>query len=206
MNYYREIVQDHSRPLKPSSTIPSVSLRIPESEKRRHAADVERARIEGIELGITQGREFAQQELSPALELIQNYATMLAAERADLTARFENQLVNLATQMASKILNAELSVKPELLANIVKNAFRSLGEARQVTVRVHPQDLSLLRERAEEIAESLLSSTSLDVRPDESLSRGDCIVDSDIGSLDARLATQLETLKHQLELSLGKTE
>ena len=82
-------------------------------------------RLDGIEQGKAIGRESAQQELAPALELMQNYATMLAAERADLAARLESQLIALATQMAERILNAELSVKPELLAEIVKNAFRS---------------------------------------------------------------------------------
>jgi flagellar assembly protein FliH len=206
VNFFREIVHDQPKSLKTPLGESNFALRVPASEKRRHAADIERARLEGIEQGKAVGREAAQQELAPALELMQNYATMLAAERADLASHFESQLIALATQMAERILNVELSVKPELLSEIVKNAFRSLGEAKQVTVRVHPKDLALLKERAQEIAQHLASSAVLDIRPDDTLGRGDCLVDSDIGSLDARLHTQLETLKQQLEISLGKTE
>ena len=206
VNYFREIVQDPARSMKSSLADSNIALRIPISEKRKHAAEIERARLDGIEQGKAIGRESAQQELAPALELMQNYATMLAAERADLAARLESQLIALATQMAERILNAELSVNPELLAEIVKNAFRSLGEANQVTVRVHPKDLAILQERAQEVAQQLASSASLTLRPDDSLMRGDCLIDSDIGSLDAKLSTQLETLKQQLEISLGKNE
>ena len=63
-----------------------------------------------------------------------------------------------------------------------------------------------MQERAQEVAQQLASSASLTLRPDDSLMRGDCLIDSDIGSLDAKLSTQLETLKQQLEISLGKNE
>lgn len=205
VNFFKEIVQDPMRAARPSVlTNPNVALRLPESEKRKQAVEVEKARLEGIEQGKSLGREVAQRELMPALELMQQYATMLAAERADLSARFEEQLVSLATQMAEKILNAELNVKPEMLVGIVKNALRSVTEAKQVTLRVHPQDLELLRAKTEEIAAGLSSTAVLDLRPDDSLRRGDCLVDSDIGSLDAKLETQLTSLKQQLEMSLEK--
>ncbi len=205
VNFFKEIVQEPIRTGRPSVlSNPNVALRLPESEKRKHAAEIEKARLEGIEQGKSFGREIAQKELMPALELMQQYATMLAAERADLSARFEEQLVSLASQMAEKILNAELNVKPEMLIGIVKNALRSVTEAKQVTLRVHPQDLELLRTKAEEIAAGLSSSAALDLRPDDTLRRGDCMVDSDIGSLDAKLSTQLTSLKQQLEMSLEK--
>lgn len=205
VNFFKEVVQDPARPVRPATLLgTNAALRVPESERKRHAAEVERARLEGIEQGKILGRDIAFRELSPALELMEQYAQMLIAERADLALRFEDQLVSLATQMAEKILNTELQIKPELLAGIVKNALRSIGEAKQVTVRVHPKDLEILRDKTSEIASTLPSSAVLDLRPDESLSRGDCLIDSDIGSLDARLATQLSTLKQQLEMSLEK--
>lgn len=205
VNFFKEIVQDHMRPARPSTlSSPNVALRLPESEKRKQAAELEKARLEGIENGKILGREIAQREFLPAIELMQQYATMLAAERADVSAKFEDQLVSLATQMAEKILNAELTVKPEMLAGIVKNALRSVTDAKQVTLRVHPQDLDLLKSKTEEIAASLSSSAVLDLRPDDTLKRGDCMVDSEIGSLDAKLATQLNSLKQQLEMSLEK--
>ena len=82
VNYFREIVQDPARSMKSSLADSNIALRIPISEKRKHAAEIERARLDGIEQGKAIGRESAQQELAPALELMQNYATMLAAERA----------------------------------------------------------------------------------------------------------------------------
>lgn len=203
VNYFREIVHDNIKQPRAASPGSDIALRMPESEKRRHAAEIERARLEGFEKGKVVGRDMAQQELTPAVELLQNYATMLAAERADVGARFEEQLVNLATRMAEKIINAEMSIRPELLADIVRGALKAVSDAKFVTVRVHPQDLKLLKERAMELASSLSSSSTLDLRPDEGIARGDCIVDTDIGSLDARLTTQLATLKQQLEVSLG---
>lgn len=205
VNFFKEVVQDPIRSTRtPVFGNPATALRLPESERRRQAAELEKVRLESIEQGKALGREIAQRELAPAIELLEQYAQMLVAERTDLAVRFEEQLVSLATQMAEKILHTELHIKPELLAGIVKNALRSIGEAKQVTVRVHPQDLELLRLKATEMATVLASSATIDLRPDDSLKRGDCMIDSDVGSLDARLATQLSSLKQQLEMSLEK--
>ena len=138
--------------------------------------------------------------------MLEQYALTLNAERKELAARFEEQLVMLASQMAEKILNAELSMKPALLANIVRAALKEISSATQVMIRVHPQDLALLKNRSQQLAEVLSGNSVLDFRPDETLARGDCLVDSDIGSLDARLTSQLKSLREQLESSMEKSE
>lgn len=206
VNYFREIVHEHPRATRSAASPASTPFvtREREAEKRRIASEVENAKHIGIEEGKTIGRQEALLELKPALKLLEEYATMLHAERQELANRFEAQLVSLATQMTEKILQFELTAKPELLVGIVRSALSGVSDAKQVTLRVHPQDIAMLRAKTESLAEMLSSSTALEFRPDETLKRGDCIIDSDIGSLDARLATQLVSLREQLETSMEK--
>jgi flagellar assembly protein FliH len=208
VNYFREIVHEQPRtsrtPATPAST--QFVTREREIEKKRMASEVEHANLLGIEEGKKIGRQEALQELKPALQLLEDYAKMLHAERQDLASRFEAQLVSLASQMTEKILQVELSARPELLVGIVRAALSGVSDAKQVTLRIHPQDIAMLKNKAETLAEMLSSSTALEFRPDDTLNRGDCIIDSDIGSLDARLATQLTSLREQLETSMEKSK
>ncbi|MCB9365969.1 MAG: hypothetical protein H6508_02105 [Calditrichaeota bacterium] len=206
VNYHRDIVCDPPRALKP---VPLPGLRaIKETslEQQRLTADVDAARQQGIIEGRALGQEDAVKELSSAFQLLEQYAKTLSAARSELAAKFESQLVTLATQMSEKILAAELSVKPELLTGIVRSALKEVSAANLVTIRVNPQDVTIVKQIAEQLKEILGSSSVLDFRPDETLKRGDCLVDSDIGSLDARLATQLAALREQLETSMEKGE
>lgn len=206
VNYFREIVHEQTRTTRsaPSQAAAPFVTREREAEKKRLASEVENAKRIGVEEGKAIGKQEALLELKPALKLLEEYATMLHAERHELASRFEAQLVSLATQMTEKILQSELTVKPELLVGIVRAALTGVSDAKQVTLRVHPQDIVMLKSKTESLAEMLSSSTALEFRPDETLKRGDCIIDSDIGSLDARLATQLVSLREQLETSMEK--
>ncbi|MBK6766419.1 MAG: hypothetical protein IPG71_08900 [bacterium] len=206
VNYFREIVHDTQRQARPSggrTTAPLVT-RERDAEKRKLASEVEQARRLGVEEGAALGKQAALNELKPALQMLEEYAGMLSAERQELASRFEAQLVSLATQMTEKILQVEMAARPELLVGIVRAALSGVSEAKQVALRVHPQDIAMLRDKADSLAEMLSSSTALEFRPDESLKRGDCMIDSDVGSLDARLATQLVSLREQLEMSVEK--
>ncbi|MBK6909463.1 MAG: hypothetical protein IPK53_05115 [bacterium] len=205
VNYFREMVTDPSRAARAAQppALPQ-RMRDTESDKRKQNAELDRARAAAFNEGIARGRADAQSELSGAAQLLEQYGTMLQAERSEVAERFEAQLVSLATQMAAKILHAELSVKPDLLLGMVKNAMSMLGDAKQVTVRVSSRDLRMLQQHGEEVKAKLSTSAALEWRADDSLKPGDCMIDSDLGTLDARLDTQLESLKQQLEASLEK--
>lgn len=207
VNYFRDIVWDPPRVASPSAArIVTQALRTRTEEVKHSAADLESIKRAGFAEGREMGRQEALREFQDAYDMLEQYALTLNAERKELAARFEEQLVMLASQMAEKILNAELSMKPALLANIVRAALKEISSATQVMIRVHPQDLALLKNRSQQLAEVLSGNSVLDFRPDETLARGDCLVDSDIGSLDARLTSQLKSLREQLESSMEKSE
>lgn len=205
VNYFREIVHDTPRPVRQGGlTVAPLVSREREAEKKKVASEVENARRLGVEEGIALGKQAALNELKPALQLLEEYASMLNAERHEIATRFEAQLVSLATQMTEKILHVEMAARPELLVGIVRAALSGVSDAKQVSLRVHPQDMAILRDKTSSLAEMLSSSASLEFRPDDTLKRGDCIIDSDVGSLDARLSTQLASLREQLEMSVEK--
>jgi len=85
------------------------------------------------------------------------------------------------------VLRAELQSHPELVARVAAEAINNvLLSARHITVHVHPQDLPLVAEGAEEALQArgarLLASTTVE--------RGGVLVESDVGAVDARIATR----------------
>ena len=70
--------------------------------------------------------------------------------------------------------------------------------ARQVTLRVHPEDGALLEAALADLRATAELRGSLHIEPDAALERGDCIVISDAGVLDARIETQLLALQRAL--------
>jgi flagellar biosynthesis/type III secretory pathway protein FliH len=82
----------------------------------------------------------------------------------------------------------------EQVAAIVLSALDRQRRARSVRVRVRPSDADALA-----ALEPSPLPPGATIVPDPSLAPGDCIVESELGTIDARVATKLEALRRALE-------
>lgn len=123
---------------------------------------------------------FAQQataQVGALLEAFDRQTERLDAQLADTLART-------AVQLAQQVLRHELAAHAPHVAAVAGEAVNAvLMSARHVVVRVHPQDLPLVAEGADEA----LQARSARLVADATLQRGDVLVDSDVGRIDARV-------------------
>jgi flagellar assembly protein FliH len=92
-----------------------------------------------------------------------------------------------ATQLARQIVRAELASQPVLITKIAQEAIDTLLlSAKHITLRVHPDDQPFVAQGAGEV----LAARGARLLADASMSRGGCVVESDIGVIDASLETR----------------
>jgi flagellar assembly protein FliH len=92
-----------------------------------------------------------------------------------------------AVQLARQVLRAELQAHPELVAGVATEAVNAvLMSARHITVQVHPLDLPLVAEGAEEA----LQARGARLLANKAIERGGVLVESDVGCIDARVASR----------------
>jgi flagellar assembly protein FliH len=113
------------------------------------------ARAEGFDAGYAAGIEAARGDVVVAAGAL---ASGLEEARQRLQADadlLEWQAVELALQLADKVLAASLDVQPEGVLEVIKGSLRRLVERDQVTVLVNPDDLELVRGALDEVSASL---------------------------------------------------
>lgn len=111
----------------------------------------------------------------------------LSAQLEDLQQDLARALAVSATHLARQIVRSELHSQPELVAQVANEALESLLlSARHVTLRVHPDDLPLVNQGSAE----MLSARGARVVADTSLMRSSCMLESDIGVIDASMETR----------------
>lgn len=88
------------------------------------------------------------------------------------------------------LLDAELRLAPEHIHQVVQRELTRVQTARHVVLRVHPEDLALL-DAPETLRARHELRAPLRIQADASLTRGGCLLDTDIGQIDARLETRL---------------
>ena len=151
-----------------------------------HRADALRADAE------REGRAVAEAAL--AKELLR-MAEALDLERASL----REAAIEIALQAARRVIGQALTERPELVRQSVTALLARVRRARSVTVRVHPDDQATLGPELASLRERSGLDGTLRFESDASLTRGGCVVHSDVGSLDARIETQLAALERALK-------
>jgi hypothetical protein len=138
------------------------------------------------------GRQAVSGEASEALSAAIQGLRLASARLAE---QARSDALEIAFVIARRILEAELKASPEPLFALVRSAVRRLGEARQIRVRLCPADAAVIEEALanEELPDLAVVQTQ--VVADASLSPGDCVVESALGSVDGRLDVRLGELK-----------
>jgi type III secretion protein L len=112
--------------------------------------------------------------------------------------RAEGEIVQIAIAAAERIIGNMLEKEPATIARIVSPVLARARSARQITVRVHPEDVGALAKVASRLAAQSDLSGSFEIEPDDSLARGGCIVCTDGGTLEATIEVQLASLARAL--------
>lgn len=132
------------------------------------------------------------EKLAAAIEVLRLRGERLAEEaRADT--------LEIAFQIARRIVEAELRTGPDALFALVRSALRRCGEVRRVLIRVCPADLAILEGAAGKAALPTMTVARIDLVGDATLRSGDCVVESAEARVDGRLATRFAELRRAVD-------
>jgi len=125
---------------------------------------------------------------------------LVGARAAAARARDEAQaeLRALAVRIAAKILGRELALDANAVTDVVAQALSHTGDPRDVVVRLNPADLEAIERGKPRLIARVKQARSLTFRGDDQVARGGCIVETELGIVDARLSTQLEAIERAL--------
>jgi flagellar biosynthesis/type III secretory pathway protein FliH len=155
---------------------------------------VESARAQAEAIRAQAAAEGREEGLASATEVV----ARAALERQDLLASAEPQLVELAFAVAQRVLARVVERDREAVVDIASRALEAVRQRIDVRLRVHPDDLASLRDAEPRLIERLARARCIALLSDPSVGRGGVVVETEAGSVDARLATQLAGLRRAL--------
>jgi flagellar assembly protein FliH len=135
-------------------------------------------------------REFDHKNELQASKISQALVTFEQTQKAYF-ARVEAEVVQLALAIAGKILHREAQVDPMLVAAIVHIALGQLKEGSSATIRVRPDQAVRWRQHMA----SLTLNLSVKVVEDAELEAGDCVLETELGTVNFSLEAQLKEVE-----------
>lgn len=136
----------------------------------------------------------ADTRLDSALTVLQLAADQLYAQRDHWLDQSQHEAVRLGVAIAERLLRRTLAVQPEAVLDLIRSALDwSVGEDR-LRVRLHPGDAELVTSAIQRLD----ATREIEFLSDDSLSRGDCVVETPSGQTDARLEVILQRIADEL--------
>ena len=182
------LADGESGPVQPEASAPAPE---PEVVSEEHKAQLQQARQAGYKDGYRDG-------LSALDNFKQTYAAQITAQVGQVAQAFQAQLdlmeqqlaqslALVASDIARQVVRSELQTRPELIETVAQEALSTLlHSARHIRVHVHPDDHHVLVEQGQ----LDLESRQARLVPDAGVARGGCVVESDIGVIDAAIETR----------------
>lgn len=167
----------------------------------------EEARQAGFEQGFHEAKQHAVEavrtEYAAAIDEASQTIRLALRTKQDLISEAEPFLIDLSCAIAEKIIGRQLELQPEWTIDLVKRQLSRKREKGVISLCVSPSRFPSIQEWRDELKLALDSQSDLQILPDPSVQDDGCVVRSDLGSIDARIDTQLTEIKTALlELSI----
>ena len=136
----------------------------------------------------------ADTRLQSALAALQTAADQLHAQRDHWLDQSQHEAVQLGVAIAERLLRRTLAVQPEAVLDLIRSALDWSVGADRLRVHLHPADAELVASATQ----PLDANREIEFLPDNSLMRGDCVVETPNGQTDARLEITLQRIADEL--------
>ncbi len=163
------------------------------------------AEKEGYKMGVEEGKREGLSEVSSRLEEALETLNSAIKERKKIIKDAESEILRLALKVAEQIIRSEVSLHRDVCLNIVSEAISRVSDREQIIVKVNRDDLDTIKKYKDRIASLVDGVKSLSILEDSSVEPGGCVIESNLGFVDARIGTKLKAIEEAFK-KMQKTE
>ncbi len=186
---YLEVIRAEALKIVEEAQQEALTVRTQAELQGRQAAEAAIERI--LDEKVAQQMKLLTPALAEAVKQIDD-------SRQEWLQAWETRTVQLACAIAQRIVRRELQQQPELSAQWIAEALRMCAGSAEITLRLNPADHATLGAQATKLAAEFHAAAPAKIVADESITPGGCRVETEFGSIDQQIETQLERIAEEL--------
>lgn len=172
-------------------------------EEARAQAEAEKSQIleQARQQGYSEGYARAQQEAEALRQEYRKKEQELDQYYEQQIQELEPQMVDVISAIYGHIFHVELESYREILGHLISDTLRNMEGTHDFMVHVSREDYPYVSMQKKQILEEAVAANcNVDVVEDLTLSKNECLIETDSGIYDCGLGTQLEALRKKLML------
>ncbi len=175
-----------------------------EAEKMIKEAELKVSEIEheaykkGYEAGREEGYNEGQAEVMRLVDRLGTIISTAVDIRDDIIRSSEKLMTDMILMIARKVIKDEIVERREVVINNIKEAIMRVKDRDRIDIRVNFADLDMTTAHKDELIRMMESLKKVNIYEDSRVDRGGCIIDTDVGAIDARISTQLDAVEESI--------
>jgi len=158
----------------------------------------------GLEEGKLLGYRHAEAEISHTMQTLSRMIEEIQARQKEIFSRTERYLLQLVFRISERIIGAISEVHRDLIRETIQKVLQIAQLSGKIKILVHPEDLKVVQDLEPELRRGFPDLKELGFVADNTIHPGGCVVETDLGKLDARIETQFNELEERLKKTYEK--
>jgi len=150
-------------------------------------------------------KELAFQEgFQEGLISLNKHIIALNAELEVLRKEVQKNILPLALKAARKLVGEELKLHPDRIVDIVLTSLKPVTQHRKIVIYVNKADLQMLEDHKSRIKKIFEHLESLSIQERNDIEPGGCMIETEVGIINAQLENQWRALESAFEAFMKK--
>ncbi|RQW88556.1 MAG: hypothetical protein EHM79_05375 [Geobacter sp.] len=159
-----------------------------------HVQQVEESYGKGFE----EGKRQAERGLANVFKALRDAVEDLVTLKEQVLRASEEDLLKLAVMIARKVIHQEIATDRLILAKVVAAAVSNASDRDELVIRLNPEDHRLVSAHKHLYLNGCGDERFVELRSDDVIPPGGCIVDTIMGEIDARTDSQVDEIFRRL--------
>ena len=143
---------------------------------------------QGYREGERIGKQMGERMIETTVKRYERTVGEMASAHTQVVASMEAKTVEIALEIARKVIQREVTTDPDLICALATVALRRVQSHQNITLRVSRHDYQKIRQAIADV------NSSVTVVEESSFERGDFLIDTGQTHLDGRIQSQIEAL------------
>ena len=164
------------------------------------AEELQRLLQDSCDRGFADGRREAEESFGGVCRTFSEAIIAVNGLRERIIRECEDDLLRLSILVAKQIIRQEISQDRKILAQFVTEATAGIADQNDIVICFNPEDCHLVTANRHLYLAGISDKVQITIKPDDTVSVGGCVVETQTGLVDARVETQLaEIFKRMMQ-------
>ncbi len=169
----------------------------------------QRGFADGREKGIIDAentwRALAEKKIEPLLISLQEALLQLNNIRKETYRGIEKEVVELSLAIAKQVICQEVAFDRDIVVCIAREALAKVEDPGRIKIKMSPSDLQYIKETRSQLSNLVKNIDNVTLEGAENIQSGGCIIETDLGEIDARIEKQLQVVEESFRIAMEKT-